>query len=86
MSGTVLVLDSNRNKVIGEMGQSSQFSLLDVIIRKALRLYIKDQEVSVMLIIHGNIKTMEERDYEDGFIRILDGKIVAIGEMGDQGT
>ena len=36
-----------------------------------------------MLIIHGNIKTMEERDYEDGFIRILDGKIVAIGEMGD---
>ena len=83
MSGTVLVLDSNRNKVIGEMGQSSQFSLLDVIIRKALRLYIKDQEVGVMLIIHGNIKTMEERDYEEGFIRILDGKIVAIGEMGD---
>lgn len=34
-----------------------------------------------MLIIHGNIKTMEERDYEDGFIRIVDGKIAAIGDM-----
>lgn len=36
-----------------------------------------------MLIIHGNIKTMEERDYEDGFIRIVDGKIAAIGDMED---
>ncbi len=34
-----------------------------------------------MLIIHGNIKTMEEKDYADGFIRILDGKIAAIGTM-----
>lgn len=34
-----------------------------------------------MLIIHGNIKSMEERDYEDGFIRIVDGKIAAIGDM-----
>lgn len=34
-----------------------------------------------MLIIHGNIKTMEELDYEDGFIRIVDGKIAAIGDM-----
>lgn len=36
-----------------------------------------------MLIIHGNIKTMEEKDYEDGFLRIVDGKIVAIGDMED---
>ncbi len=36
-----------------------------------------------MLIIHGNIKTMEERDFADGFIRIVDGKIALIGDMGE---
>ena len=36
-----------------------------------------------MVIIHGNIKTMEERDYRDGFLSIEDGKIGAIGDMGE---
>ncbi len=36
-----------------------------------------------MVIIHGNIKTMEERDYRDGFLSIADGKIGAIGDMGE---
>ena len=36
-----------------------------------------------MLIIHGNLKTMEGKDYADGFIRIADGKIAAIGDMGE---
>ena len=36
-----------------------------------------------MVIIHGNIKTMEERDYRDGFLSIVDGKIGAIGDMGE---
>lgn len=36
-----------------------------------------------MVIIHGNIKTMEERDYRDGFLSIVDGKIAAIGDMGE---
>ncbi len=38
-----------------------------------------------MAIIHGNIKTMEERDYEDGYLQIEDGKITAVGDMGDCG-
>lgn len=36
-----------------------------------------------MIIIHGNIKTMEERDFADGYIEIADGKIVAVGDMSD---
>ena len=36
-----------------------------------------------MVIIHGNIKTMEERDYRDGFLSVVDGKIAAIGDMGE---
>lgn len=36
-----------------------------------------------MIIIHGNIKTMEEKDYKDGFIRIADGKIAEIGDMAE---
>ncbi len=33
----------------------------------------------MLIIIHGNIKTMEGRDYEDGFLQIKDGKIAAVG-------
>lgn len=36
-----------------------------------------------MIIIHGNIKTMEERDFPDGYLEIADGKIVAVGDMRD---
>lgn len=36
-----------------------------------------------MLIVHGNIKTMEGRDFADGYIEIRDGKIAALGEMKD---
>ncbi|MDE6901787.1 MAG: amidohydrolase [Lachnospiraceae bacterium] len=37
----------------------------------------------MLIIIHGNIKTMEGRDYEDGFLQIKDSKIVAVGRMED---
>ncbi len=36
-----------------------------------------------MLIINANIKTMEEKDYENGYILIENGKIKAVGEMKD---
>ncbi len=36
-----------------------------------------------MLIVHGNIKTMAERDFSDGFLQIADGKIAAVGNMAD---
>lgn len=36
-----------------------------------------------MFIIHGNIKTMEGRDFADGYVEIRDGKIVSLGEMRD---
>ncbi len=36
-----------------------------------------------MFIIHGNIKTMEGRDFADGFVEMRDGKIAALGEMKD---
>ncbi|MDE6213228.1 MAG: amidohydrolase [Lachnospiraceae bacterium] len=36
-----------------------------------------------MFIIHGNIKTMAEPDYADGYVQIADGKIVAVGDMKD---
>ena len=36
-----------------------------------------------MYIIHGNIKTMAEQDYADGYVQIADGKIVAVGDMKD---
>lgn len=36
-----------------------------------------------MYIIHGNIKTMEGQDYEDGYLQIAEGKIAAIGNMKD---
>ncbi len=35
----------------------------------------------MLVIIHGNIKTMEGRDYADGYIQIEHGKITAIGDM-----
>ena len=35
----------------------------------------------MLVIIHGNIKTMEECDYADGYIQIEHGKIVTIGDM-----
>ncbi|MEG2597359.1 MAG: amidohydrolase, partial [Oscillospiraceae bacterium] len=34
-----------------------------------------------MLIINANIKTMEENDYKNGYIQVLDGKIAAVGNM-----
>lgn len=34
-----------------------------------------------MLIVHGNIKTMEGREFADGYLEIRDGKIAALGEM-----
>lgn len=36
-----------------------------------------------MLIINGNIKTMEEKNYENGYIFIKDGKIEEVGDMND---
>lgn len=36
----------------------------------------------MLLIIHGDIRTMEGRDYEDGYVQIEDGRIAAVGEMG----
>ncbi len=36
-----------------------------------------------MFIIHGTIKTMEGRDYPDGFVQIAAGKIVSVGGMED---
>ena len=36
-----------------------------------------------MFIIHGNIKTMEGRDFADGYVEIADGKIVSVGDMED---
>lgn len=35
----------------------------------------------MLVIIHGYMKTMEERDYPDGYLQIEHGKIVAIGDM-----
>lgn len=35
----------------------------------------------MLVIIHGNIKTMEEKDYADGYLRIEDGRITALGDM-----
>ena len=37
----------------------------------------------MLVIIHGNIKTMEEHDYADGYIRIEQGKIAAVGDMNE---
>ncbi len=37
----------------------------------------------MLVIINGNIRTMEQQDYEDGYIQIEQGKIVAIGDMCD---
>ena len=36
-----------------------------------------------MFILHGNIKTMEGRDFADGYVEIRDGKIAALGDMKD---
>ena len=36
-----------------------------------------------MYIIHGNIKTMAERDFADGYVEIRNGKIAALGDMKD---
>ena len=35
----------------------------------------------MVVIIHGNIKTMEQQDYADGYLCIEEGKISAIGSM-----
>lgn len=35
----------------------------------------------MLVIIHGNIKTMEEHDYADGYLIIEQGKITAVGDM-----
>ncbi len=35
----------------------------------------------MLVIINGNIKTMESQDYADGYIQIEQGKITAIGDM-----
>lgn len=35
----------------------------------------------MLIIIHGNIKTMEDEDYRDGYLQIEHGKIVAVGDM-----
>lgn len=36
-----------------------------------------------MLLLHARIVTMEERDYADGYLRLENGKISAVGEMAD---
>ena len=38
---------------------------------------------NMLVIIHGNIKTMEECDYPDGFLRIEQGRITTVGDMKD---
>ena len=35
----------------------------------------------MVVIIHGNIKTMEQQDYTDGYLCIEEGKISAVGPM-----
>lgn len=35
----------------------------------------------MLVIVHGNLKTMEKEDFEDGYIAIADGKIIEIGDM-----
>lgn len=35
----------------------------------------------MLVIIHGNIKTMEEQDYVDGYLQIEHGRIAAMGDM-----
>lgn len=37
----------------------------------------------MLVIIHGNIRTMEDKDYEDGYLQIDHGKIVSIGDMNE---
>lgn len=37
----------------------------------------------MLTIIHGKIKTMADKDYEDGFVQIENGKISALGDMKD---
>ena len=37
----------------------------------------------MLVIIHGNIKTMEENEYSDGYLKIDQGRITAIGNMSD---
>ena len=37
----------------------------------------------MLVIIHGNIKTMEAQDYEDGYLQIEDGRITEVGDMRD---
>lgn len=37
--------------------------------------------VIMVVIIHGNIKTMEQQDYTDGYLCIEEGKISAVGPM-----
>lgn len=39
----------------------------------------------MLVIIHGNIKTMEGKDYADGYLQIEHGKIVAMGDMRECG-
>lgn len=36
-----------------------------------------------MFIVHGRIMTMENQDFEDGYLEIRDGKIAALGDMRD---
>jgi len=36
-----------------------------------------------MLIVNGNIKTMEDEDYANGYLEIKEGKIAAVGDMKD---
>ena len=35
----------------------------------------------MLVIIHGNLRTMEERDYADGYLIIEEGRITALGDM-----
>lgn len=37
----------------------------------------------MLAILHGNIKTMEDKNYPDGFLRVEAGKITAVGNMAD---
>ena len=36
-----------------------------------------------MLIINANIKTMEDEDFENGYIAVFDGKIQSVGPMSE---
>lgn len=44
---------------------------------------LRNKESYMLVILNGNIRTMEDQDYAEGYLQIEHGKIVAIGNMSD---